>query len=281
MKKDYDDFEEIDFLDYEEEVPNNVEEEEEPPEKEPPKKSKGELIKEIIISAIILLVTFILILLFSPIFNITNIKVEGNKKVDENIIKSEADVNIGQNILRLNKVQMKNNILSVPYVDEAKILRVWPNTILINISEKEPIAKLKLLGSNIFIDEDGYVLEVLTDDEDYEVPLLENIEVSSIIPNRELDADNPELYKKYLEILKNLKNNDMLENITKIKFTDTFILYTVNGDKINMGDTSDINYKVLRLKSILENNTGNLYIDISNVDTWSTSYPIWDDTEEI
>ena len=113
MKKDYDDFEEIDFLDYEEEVPNNVEEEEEPPEKEPPKKSKGELIKEIIISAIILLVTFILILLFSPIFNITNIKVEGNKKVDENIIKSEADVNIGQNILRLNKVQMKNNILSV------------------------------------------------------------------------------------------------------------------------------------------------------------------------
>ena len=95
MKKDYDDFEEIDFLDYDEEVPNNVEEEEEPPEKEPPKKSKGELIKEIIISAIILLVTFILILLFSPIFNITNIKVEGNyddatlEKQQKDLYKSE------------------------------------------------------------------------------------------------------------------------------------------------------------------------------------------------
>lgn len=241
------------------------------------KNSNKDKIRECILSSFILLCSFVLILLFSPLFDITQIKVEGNLKLNENIIKSESGINLGQNILGLNKIKIKEDLLSISYLEDVEIRRMWPDTILIRVAEKEPVAKVKLLGSNILIDENAYILEIVTDDKEYDVPLLEGIETFSTVINEKLECNNQELLENFLEILKNLKNNDMLKNIVKIESKESLLLYTNRGQIVNIGDTSDLNYKFIRLKAIMnKEDTDNFYIDISNVNIWPVSKPLWD-----
>ena len=113
------------------------------------KKSIGMKIKECILSSFILLCSFILILLFSPIFNIIQVNVEGNSKLNENFIRSESGIRIGHNILRLNKIKIKEELLKISYIEDVTINRKWPDTIVIKVKEKEPLAKISLLGSSI------------------------------------------------------------------------------------------------------------------------------------
>jgi len=234
-------------------------------------------IRECIISSFILLFSFVIILLFSPIFDITAIEISGNSKVNENIIRSEAGINLGQNIMRLNKIKIKEDLLKVSYIDNVEIRRSWPDTILINVEEKAPAGKITLLGSNILIDENGYILEIVTDDKEYDVPLLNGIETTSMVINEELVSDNQELFENFLEILKNLKNNDMLKKVVSIEGGDTLILRTVEGHIVNIGDTTDLNYKLMRLNAIIDKNDyAKYYIDVSNINTWPTSKPLWD-----
>ena len=241
------------------------------------KKSIKSKIGECFACSFILMCSFILVLLFSPIFDITQIKVEGNLRLNANIIKSESGINLGQNILRLNKIKIKEDLLKVSYIDNVEIKRNWPDTILIKVLEKEPVAKIKLLGSNILIDENGYILEIVTDDEDYKIPLLTEIETASTVINQPLECNNQELLGKFLEILKNLKNNDMLKDVIRIEDKDSLLLYTDAGHTVNIGDTSDLSYKLMRLKAIIaKENSINSYIDVSNINVWPTSKPLWE-----
>ena len=133
-----------------------------------------------------------------------------------------------------------------------------------------------MLGSNILIDENGYILEIITDNEDIDLPLLNGIETFSMVINERVETDNQELLEIFLEVLKSLKNNDMLTNIVKIEKNESVLLYTKGGHIVNIGDISDLNYKMLRLKAVLDkNDIVPLHIDVSNVNIWPVSKPLW------
>ena len=44
--------------------------------------------------------------------------------------------------------------MKISYIEDVTINRKWPDTIVIKVKEKEPLAKISLLGSSILIDED-------------------------------------------------------------------------------------------------------------------------------
>ena len=120
-------------------------------------------------------------------------------------------------------------------------------------------------------------MEVVTDDKNYDVPLLVGIETTSTITNQKLKCDNQDLLEKFLEILKNLKNNDMLKDVVRIENNESIFLYTNAGHAVNIGDISDLNYKLMRLKSIIvKDKMVKSYIDVSNINVWPVSKPLWD-----
>jgi cell division protein FtsQ len=250
-------------------------------DKEVVKLRKNNFFKNSIFIPFILLIAVLIALSFSPLFNITKIKVEGNLRLTENSIINASDIKIGHNILRLNKNVIKENIKKLPYIEDASIRRKWPDTIVISVIEKNDFAKLEVLGSTLTIDENGIVLQAFSDSSIIDVPLIDNIEIVSYGINKTINSPDYDKLNNVLEVLKILKKNDMLHIVEKVSKDTSIIIYTQDGHVIDVGDTSDLDYKCKRLKAILEiEENEKYYFDVSNINSYPISKPLWTITEE-
>lgn len=242
---------------------------------------KNNFFKNSIFIPFVLLITALIILAFSPLFNIKEIKVKGNLRLTENSIVKESGIEVGQNILRLNKNIIKDNLFRLSYIEDASIRRTWPDTITISVIEKEEIAKVVTFGSTIALDENGQVLEAYSDNSLVDVPLIDNIEVFSYGINKVLETSDNEKINNLLEVLKIFEKNDMLQIVEKIDKNEGIIIYTKDGHIANLGDMTDLDYKIKRLKAVANRETiDKYYFDISNLNIDTISKPLWTITEE-
>jgi len=219
---------------------------------------------------VFLLLSFsIFILLFSPLFNISNIEVIGNSKVTPESVINSTGLYIGQNIFRINKITIKEKILLIPYIESVKIQRKLPNKIYIEIKEKEPIATIEFMGSNIFIDENEYILEsTLINGEESNIPNITGFNLNTIVVGDKIKLDNIEYLQKIIKVLHEIKVNSYLNEIKSsyIDANGNIILNTRKGQQVIFGDITDNDYKVILLKEIMTKEQSNILIDISNID---------------
>lgn len=223
----------------------------------------------------LLVIAIICFLLTSPIFAIEGISVSGNEKVTSDEIISTSGILYGDNIMKIDKFSIMNKISEIPYVKDIIIKRNWPNQVNMIIEEKEPISEVVFYGSKLLLDEEGYVLEVVTDDLEKNLVILEGITAKSIKTGEILKCEEKEILESYLEILKILNNNDMLEEAQKLTLKDDNILVHFNdGHVTNLVDTENLQYKILLLKEIILRESNPVYIDLADLDMIVTK-PVW------
>lgn len=87
-------------------------------------------------------------LLQSDLMNLKNIELEGNSYVNKSEIVNISNLVINRNIFKYNLKEIKQNIISHPYVKEVSIHRKLPNTIVIQIKEREEYAIILCLKKN-------------------------------------------------------------------------------------------------------------------------------------
>lgn len=215
---------------------------------------------------LVLVILIFCFLLLSPIFEIENIEVIGNEKVTTNYIISATDNLYGENILKMNKFNVIDKITALPVIEEAYIKRKWPNTITITVKEKETVAELAFYGSKLLISEDGYVIKVITDDEETGLPVLEGIQIQEVITGEYVKCKEEEKLKKYLEVLKKLSENAILNDVTKLSENDGILVYFKVGHVAFLGDSDNLQRKIEWLKGIWEKEENPAYIDLHNLD---------------
>jgi cell division protein FtsQ len=76
------------------------------------------------------------------------------------------------NLLLLDIGTLQDRIEAHRWVREARLRKVFPSSLRVEITEREPAALLKVGGSYLMIDEEGVGLEKLASREDAELPLL-------------------------------------------------------------------------------------------------------------
>lgn len=242
---------------------------------------KNNFFKNSIFIPLVLFIAGLIILAFSPLFNIKEIKVKGNSRLTENSIVKESGIEIGQNILRLNKNIIKEKLFDLAYIEDVSIRRSWPDTIIISVDEKNEVAKVVTFGAVIALDEEGQVLEAYSDNSILDVPTIDNVEVFSYGVNKTLETSDNEKVNNLLEVLKIFEKNDMLQVVEKIDKDKDIIVYTKTGHVVKFGDMSDLDYKIKRLKAVNEiENSEKYYFDISNINIETISKPLWTITEE-
>ena len=87
-------------------------------------------------------------LLMSPSFNIQEITVKGNQQLTKQKVISLAEIKKGDNIFSkigiVTKVRLKQN----GYIEDAKITKIYPNKIEIEIVERQKQFQIKTLHTN-------------------------------------------------------------------------------------------------------------------------------------
>ena len=218
------------------------------------KKIKDKLIFFLFIILIILILFF---LGTSRLFYITNVEIENNSRVTEDQINEILDLNYYSNIFLLNSVKIKQKIKeNNAYVDEVKISKILPNTLRIDIKEKIPKFMIQFADSFIYINSQGYMLEVSTDNINLPIIIGIKTDLSNIEIGKRLDIEDLQKLENVIKIMETATSNDVSSYITKIDISDekNYALTLESEQKIvYLGDCSNLNTKMLYLNGMLKN----------------------------
>ena len=237
------------------------------------KKKNKKNTKLIILIFIILIIFGIVAIKIFPTIKSIDVVIESNEKTTK-LLKEEiielSKLKVGDKLYGDLRSEISNRIEQNPYVKSAEIQRDLSGKLKINVSERKVEYLINYSGEYIYIDEEGYLLEVNPENNDKSIIIGFSTDFSKLsIGNKKnrLNKDDLEKLQIVNNIMSTLKNNSVDNKINSIDVTDKedFVLNLDNdGKKIYIGDGSNLNTRVLYIKKILQTESGhngNIYVD--------------------
>ncbi len=229
-----------------------------------------------ILFLIVIIISAILLFLLSPIFKIKNIEVKGNEYISTNEIISLSMIEKGTNLFKVRKREVIDNIKQNAYIENVTINRKILDTIQINVKERKVAFMLEYKGSYAYIDNNGYILEINSNDLQGVCKLkgYKTTEENIIVGEKLVEEDIKNI-KVILKILDVAENYEIKQYISSIDIEDSsnYVLYLKSENKtVYLGDMSNLDIKMLYLQSIIEkekDESGTLHL---NVD-YKNKYP--------
>ena len=209
----------------------------------------------------LLLVSGTIYMLTTPMFNITNIEISGNEKnsVETYISLTKVELNT-TNIFAITKNSITKNLKENSYVEKVTIKRKLPSTLQINIEERKVAYQVKYNNQYIYLDKQGYILEIADEKENIvKIEGLTNLE-NSIDKSNRLDDEDLTKLNTIIKIINYCQYNSIDNQITSINCKDTsnYILTLEKEKKIvYLGDATNLSERILWLKTLLEKEKGN------------------------
>ena len=203
--------------------------------------------------------------LMSDIFNIKNINIENNEKISSETYVSLSGIQLEQNIFAINKLKIIESIKTNAYVEDLKIKRKLPDTIIITTTERKPAYILKYENVYAYVDINGYILEI--SDEYINVPMILGYitDTEKIIQCNRLCEEDLYRLDDVIKIIDSLKNYEIYDKLTSIDISNKEnykLIFEKDGKVAYIGDTVDLSTKMLYIKYIIQeqkNVAGDIY----------------------
>lgn len=105
-------------------------------------------------------------------FTLDQIEVTGRKYTDTEKLRRIVRVDQGEPLFAIDLDQVHAGILQLPWVTAATIYRQWPNYLVINLTERTPIALWQHQGQLTVLDKTGHSIETPMLEEFSHLPIL-------------------------------------------------------------------------------------------------------------
>jgi len=184
------------------------------------------------------------------LFNLREITVRGNYHVSLEEIKQKSGLQIGQNLLLISTFRTQKTLLSIPWVKEAYVKRVYPHIMQITICERAPIAALYDTGEQgkpVAIAEGGRLLYQVAKDD---CPFLSvrgieftTSEPSTVLTNKQAAT--------IIEYLYNLGMSEGPFSVIDFRNLREVTLYTPGNLKVILGSIDEIRPRIDALAALL------------------------------
>ena len=174
-------------------------------------------------------------LLEDQFFQVKRIEVEGNQKVSREAILSLARMEEMSNLFTVKLAEVAGRIGSHPWIEQVRVSKVFPNTMVIQVEERKPIAILQL-EELYYIDAKGWVFSSVGEKDRYDYPFLTGLTRQSL----ERDPEAKHLIAKGLEFLRTVEKEKTppLDQISEIHMERTFgidCFTQAEGVEVRMG----------------------------------------------
>ena len=231
-----------------------------------PKPKKGVDQKVIIGCALGLVV--IIGLLLSPIFALKNVAAEGANHYNAEQLCKMIGLNEGDNILFFGKGKAAQKLEKDPYIADAKLSMRIPDTIIIQVKERKVRGYVPYMGSYLYIDETGRVLDVQEACHET-LPVVKGLAFGSFTLGEVIPVENPEALDVVLNISQLMEKYELLDLVVEIDVSNPKSIYAyVNQVQIILGDMENgdtkIRYMAEVMKTIPKEDRGTL--DLSELD---------------
>ena len=193
---------------------------------------------------------FCIFLFFMDCCTVKNITVEGNVHYsNDEIVAMVMKNKLDHNSLYLSMKYRKKGIVGIPFIEKMSVDIVSPDSIKITVYEKAVAGYIEYLGKYMYFDKDGIIVET-SDVKTDGIPQITGLSFDYVVLHERLPIDNDTMFQSILDITQLLTKYEI--SIDKIYFdqNNQMTLYFENI-RVRLGDISNIDDKIMRLKAIL------------------------------
>jgi cell division protein FtsQ len=122
-------------------------------------------------------------------FPIRSVKIEATREhVDQKAIQAQVLPYVTQGFIQLNVNEIKEKLLELPWIAEARVERIWPDTVIIHIVEQKAVARWGKIG---VLNSKGSIFNPPEDTIPADLPLLNGPydQTAALVKNYEQIAD--------------------------------------------------------------------------------------------
>lgn len=204
-------------------------------------------------------ILFLLLILFGMlyfllnlgIFKISNIEIQGSKKVDQALILEKADYVLGDSVIFTSKKKLANAVKSIPYIESVKVKKRLPAKIILEVVERKPSIAVPYKDVFLLLDEKGVFLEE-TSSLMLDLTIMEKLEFSSM-PVSGMNIDEYLVDENVAKFISLAVPNKAFKEFKKVSFEEERIGITLMDDiEVAFGGYNNIEYKLDVLNTILD-----------------------------
>lgn len=198
----------------------------------------------------IVLFLLCIILFIAEKYKVRTITVEGNVHyTNDEIVDMVIKNRLEQNSLYLSMKYRKKGIEGIPFIEKMNVSILAPDTIKITVYEKAVAGYIEYLGKYMYFDKDGIIVET-SDKKTAGIPQITGLEFSYVVLHESLPIENAEIFQSILDITQLLEKYEISAEKIYFDKNEQMTLYFENI-RVRLGDISNIDDKIIRLKAIL------------------------------
>lgn len=222
------------------------------------KKRKLKIIKWLLLLGLI--ITAIVLFMMSSIFNIKEIIVVNNSKIPSEEIINLSTLTTEVNMFKITNGTIKDGIKENAYIEEVTVKRKINGVVTLDIKERVATYMLKFANAYVYINNQGYMLEV--SDKPLELPIISGFTTinEEIKVGNRLNKEDLQKLEDVIKIIEASKNTPLANIITEIDISnnDYKLKVTSENKTIKIGEMTNINIKLQMAGKILEAESGKI-----------------------
>jgi cell division protein FtsQ len=205
-----------------------------------------------------------------PIWQITEVKVEGLRLLNSEEIARLAGVPLSENIFLTRFDDSRRRLLNAPLVKKVDFARALPGTVVIKVVERRETAVAVMGGQSVLMDEEGVILNpAITGEVHVQFPDISNLPVVNGIRPEWIEQGrlSGETGGSVIELLKEFKHFISPTKLqVEVSDPENINLMVDDTLRVKIGDSGNLNRKVSVFEAIFSKNRERkndlLYIDV-------------------
>ena len=221
-----------------------------PPRREPPRKGRKPLGKTArrvtLLLAVLAMAAVTALLCVFLLFKVSSLQVTGDPVYSQEEVLALCDYAIGDNLLFAPTQSQEERLESqLPYVEDAEVIKHFPNTLEIRITAAQTAASVSSGGGWLYVSSQGKILELGAE------PAAATMQVTGFVstatqPGQYLQAEDATALSALQEILTALTDREMITQCTRLDLTDLYDIRLWYQDRVEckLGSTAELTYKL-------------------------------------
>lgn len=206
------------------------------------------------LTAILALVAVSLVIAGGRVFVVHSVVVEGNRFISAEEIMQTGGVSIGDSMFTLDTAAVAEKINAHQYLTCNSVWRDFPDRVFINVTEHQPVATANWMGSLVMLGQDGVVMEITGQiDIELAVPVITGASIKSARVGEAVTYGVAGQAEAVAAVLEAIDWQGFTGEISEINVgtLDDLYLVTVDGLIIRLGDSENLDEKILTARSAL------------------------------
>lgn len=185
----------------------------------------------------------------SPLFDVQWVVVKGNQYLAEGDVCSAADIEIGVNIFKINLAVIGDRLKEVPMINDVRVSRALPATVLITVTERRPLGILPAGSGFVKVDQEGRILQTSGPGVPG-IPLITGVKVDTLELGEIVQND---LLTDVLIMISGFPD-EIIDNLSEVNIGPDYQIqaYTMDRIQCRLGEATDIEEKGIALAQILQ-----------------------------